>query len=85
MTYDSARGVVVLFGGCYYYYDPLGMPMVGWYGDTWEWDGTEWKEIEDLSFRPSSRDSHAMTYDSARGVSVLFGGSLYCCGETWEY
>ena len=34
---------------------------------------------------PSPRYLHAMAYDSARGVTVLFGGYDWSCyGETWE-
>src|SRR5262245_809753 len=31
-----------------------------------------------------SRSSHAMAYDSARGVTVVFGG-IYADDETWEW
>jgi len=92
MVYDSRRGVAVLFGG--------GGPdddMV--YGDTWEWNGKSWKmrypEDVEGDGNPSARRFHAMTYDSRRGVTVLFGGwnaSGNCagsgsnyCGDTWEY
>lgn len=36
---------------------------------------------------PSSRDVHAMAYDTARGVTVLFGGIAAggINGETWEW
>ena len=33
---------------------------------------------------PAARESHCMAYDSARGVTVLFGGSM-SGNETWEY
>ncbi|MCK4340256.1 MAG: hypothetical protein KAY37_00855 [Phycisphaerae bacterium] len=70
MAYDSARGVVVLFGG--------GL------GDTWEWDGDQWA-YQSVS-GPSPRCSHAMAYDSARGVTVLFGGTAGTTySDTWEY
>jgi hypothetical protein len=68
MAYDSARGVTVLFGGG----TDSDSPSLR---DTWEWDGTRWKER--ASTGPSNRRWHAMVYDSARGVTVLFGG--------WEY
>src|SRR5207247_577924 len=76
MTYDSARGRVVLFGG----YDG------SYRGDTWEWDGSAWAE-ETPTTSPSVRYAHAMAYDSARSRVVLFGGydaSGYR-GDTWEY
>src|SRR5262249_36920980 len=36
---------------------------------------------------PSTRELHAMAYDAARGVSVLFGGfwSSSYYGDTWEW
>src|SRR5262249_28326294 len=36
---------------------------------------------------PSPRSSHAMAFDSARGVTVVFGGwtGLGHSGETWEW
>ena len=71
LTYDSARGVVVLFGG-----DGDNGRFLS---DTWEYDGTSWKEITPTD--PEGETAilaHAglpsLTYDSARGVVVLFGG-----------
>jgi len=40
------------------------------------------------SVHPSARIGHAMAYDSARGVTVLFGGldrSGAHCDDTWEW
>jgi hypothetical protein len=86
MTFDRGRGRVVLFGG------------VGWdgkqsptYGDTWEWDGNEWTQQQDSG--PGARYGHAMAYDAARAVTVLFGGAVLTMkavppativGDTWE-
>ena len=55
---------------------------------TWEWDGTNWAQRS--SGGPSPRQNHAMAFDSARGVTVLFGGyrasgpSTFF-GDTWEW
>jgi len=70
MAYDSAREVVVLFGGYDY--------SSGDRNDTWEWEGTTWTQVADSG--PSPRRNHAMAYDSARGVTVLFGGY-----DDWDY
>ena len=41
-------------------------------GDTWEWDGGAWIQVG--TGTPPARWAHGMTYDSARGVVVMFGG-----------
>jgi len=47
-----------------------------------------WTQKEDIG--PSARFGHAMTYDSVRSRTVLFGGSLLVGGQvqsvndTWE-
>lgn len=75
MSFDSARGVVVMFGG-----SPLN-------NQTWEWNGSKWTRRADSG--PPARRSHAMAYDEARGVTVLFGGSdemgVLSEAQTWEW
>jgi hypothetical protein len=86
MVYDASRGVTVLFGGidC-----GFGCRLQ----DTWEWDGETWVERTPDGPVPPARRSHAMAYDAARGVTVLFGGddgdedlqdTWEWDGETWE-
>jgi len=70
LAYDSDRNVVVLFGGS------------GNKSDTWEWDGTNWNQIQPTT-SPSGRYT-AMAYDSARKKVVLYGGSNRGF-DTWEY
>jgi hypothetical protein len=79
LAYDSARGRVVLFGGSP---GPSSYPQ-----DTWEWDGTSWREVTPAGAKPSGRTSTAMAYDCARGRVVLFGGSgsSGSLGDTWEW
>ncbi len=78
MAYDSARGVMVLFGG--YVSSSL-------FGDTWEWDGNSW--IQRAVTGPSPRYRHAIAYDSVRGVTVLFAGYKQGAPEVlsdiWEW
>jgi hypothetical protein len=82
MAYDGRRKVVVLFGG-------LSRSGPGYVtdfsGQTWEWDGTAWALRS--SAGPSPRAGHAMAYDAARGVVVLFGGgdALALNSQTWEW
>jgi len=77
LTYDSARGVLVLFGG----WDGGS----GHYGDTWEWGGANWTKKSDRG--PSQRAPNHLAYDIARGVTVLFGGADNdrVFGDTWEW
>lgn len=81
MVYDSARQRVVLFGGEAEF---EGVNQAA--SDTWEWDGLNWTR----RFTPNSppaRVYHAMAFDSARNVVVLFGGSVNntTLNDTWEY
>jgi hypothetical protein len=67
MAYDSSRGVVVLFGGT------SGAGGGTEFGDTWEYDGTDWTAAEPASLPPAMWEV-SLVYDSARGVAVLGGG-----------
>jgi hypothetical protein len=81
MAYDVLRGVVVLFGGGDFYgTNPNAQ------SETWEYDGTTWTQVA-TPVTPPGRSRHAMTYDSTRGVVVLFGGDVEGGhgSETWEY
>jgi hypothetical protein len=77
LAFDSARGVVVLFGGS------NGSSI--FYGDTWEWDGTAWTQRS--STGPAARNRTALAYDAVRGVTVLFGGANAGgdLSDTWEW
>jgi hypothetical protein len=79
MAYDRDRGVTVLFGG----FTTLGGAESD---ETWEWDGTNWS-LRSPAVKPTPRLLHAMAYDSARSVTVLFGGSVagVPSAETWEW
>lgn len=93
MAYDSIRSRMVVFGGAI-----LVPPQDGYtYNDrTWEWDGNSWRQYLRTT-RPHPRVRHAMAYDPARGVTVLFGGYYHSwcdwapCNQgpyfsdTWEW
>jgi hypothetical protein len=81
MVYDSARGVTVLYDG-----------YCGCGGDTWEYNGVEWKlrtpNDPEGDGNPPSFSRHAMAYDGRRGVVVLFGGDAENEADedqTWEW
>jgi hypothetical protein len=69
MTYDAARGQVLLFGG-------------SGYGDTWTWDGTDWTP-RTPAHAPSPRTDTGMAYDATGARVVLFGGGYF--GDTWTW
>ncbi len=80
MAFDALRGVVVLFGGIKNSAGSL-TPS----GETWEWNGTTWTQI--ATSGPAARANHTMSYDSAHGVVVLYGGSSTSSvfHDTWTW
>ena len=85
MTYDSVRARTVLFGGV----GDVGGQNAPTLGDTWEWDGTNWKHVQDIG--PAAATGAAMAFRSA--TSALFGGISAIAtapgsklfGLTWEW
>ncbi len=65
MMYASARDRIVLNGG---------VDDASELTDTWEFDGTLWSRRMSISVPPGRRD-YALSYDTSRSVSVLFGGT----------
>jgi Putative metal-binding motif len=82
MAYDPDRRLVVLYGG-----QPGLFSGVSW-GDTWLYDGTDWRQIFPTP-TPGLRGDGAMAYDRARHVMVLYGGhagiSNSDLNDTWEF
>ena len=80
MAYDAARGVVVLFGG------RVDLASGELAADLWEWDGVAWTERTPAGAAPSGKNSHVLAYDSAREVTVLYGGNFNDPSrEVWEW
>ena len=75
-VYDSARGIIVLFGGS---------TQQGVSGETWEWDGARW--VENRAALTQGRFNCVMAYDSVRRKVYRFGGRYAGkpVGDTWEY
>lgn len=84
MVYDSARQVVVLFGG----FGPLNDTVV--LGDTWEWAGGDWNQVPTPT-HPSPRWLSGFSYDAKNAEMLVFGGhetypqSEDFAGDTWTY
>jgi hypothetical protein len=78
MPFDSARGVMVLFGGQ--------ASNLAIRGDTWEYNGIDWTQRATTG--PPARWIQRMAYDSDRGVTVMFGGAAspnVILNDTWEW
>jgi hypothetical protein len=74
ITYDTSDGYVLLFGGegCYNVASCNGYVT---YGDTWKYQGGTWTNLTaSLATAPSPRFGAMMTYDSADGYVLLYGG-----------
>lgn len=81
MAYHEKLGGVVIFGGRK---AADGESIVN---ETWLRKDGKWQRIFEGKRAPIARDYAAMTYDSKRGVAVLFGGRMagnYFMQDTWE-
>jgi hypothetical protein len=80
MAYDSRRGVMVLFGGTVY-------PVNRFFGDTWEWDGTSWRESVPADAVPLARAGAGMAFDEQRERTIMVGGVGRggALADTWEW
>lgn len=83
MTWDAARGVVLLFGG-------LSPDTAARYpGTLWAWNGTAWTCLSAAG--PPGRQDAELAFDPARGVAVLYGGrqriatGMRQLSDTWEW
>jgi RHS repeat-associated protein len=91
MTYDTAHGNIVMFGGNDQNSANCG-PTNGLQQDTLLWNGSAWSEALP-AVKPSLRRAPLLAYDSALGKVVMFGG--WCagppgqpgdyCTDTWTW
>lgn len=83
LTYDPVRQQTLSFGG----YTASGATLVA-NNELWAWNGTAWTNRTPAAGGPSARLWHMLTFDTARGLAVLFGGQLNAGGATrelWEW
>lgn len=66
LAYDEHRKRLVLFGGWLAWEEDT--------GDTWEWDGKDWRYRE-VARAPRPRRGGMLVYDPVRKTIVLFGGT----------
>ena len=86
---------IVLFGGVNSVAESIPVASHKVFGDTWQWDGREWTQVQDMG--PKGRWQHAMAFESTESRIVLFGGlTLFAppgdqslaealLGDTWVY
>ena len=78
-TFDSKRGLVLVFGGADH--DRV-------FNDLWAWNGTSWRKLAEDG--PEPRVMGYIAYDKRRDRVVLFGGRRAApdnsdLGDTWEW
>ena len=74
----------VLFGGLRLETDDKGLQKQVYAGDTWEWDGTTWRQLQTAG-APSPRENSGMAWDYQGNRMILFGGwSGFYNSDTWE-
>ena len=71
LAYDSKRRQVVLFGGASAPSGPNGDQT--FLGDTWIWEEERWRKAAETG--PRGRYAHAMVFDEAAGVVLLYSGA----------
>ena len=76
LIYDAAHHDALLFGGCTAATDRCATSAPS--GELWRFDAATpaWTKVEPAGAWPSARWGHALAYDEARGVTVLFGGHV---------
>ncbi len=70
MAYDPIRRRVVLFGG-----QSVGPDDAINLQDTWEWDGSTWREVPVTGVLPAGRGHHSMVFDPIRQRVMMLGGA----------
>ena len=63
---------VVLFGGVNSVAESIPVASHKVFGDTWQWDGSEWTQVQDMG--PKGPWQHTMAFESTESRIVLFGG-----------
>jgi hypothetical protein len=77
MAYDPLARVVVLYGG------RLGPGDV--VDDTWTWDGTTWRELDNGTGSPPSGEGSAMAWDDRVSEMLLVSSNGGLGGQTWRW
>lgn len=82
---DLRSNKTILMGGLRLELDEKGINRQTYANDTWEWDGTTWRQLQPLTEAPR-RENGGMAYDPAAGNIILFGGwSGFFHSDTWKF
>ncbi|MCR9245532.1 MAG: hypothetical protein NXI31_10905 [bacterium] len=71
--YDENRKRMVMFGGLDPIRGPASWDFYRFHGDTWEWDGTDWRRRK-TAHQPAAREGGHLVFDHARRQLLLVGG-----------
>jgi cysteine-rich repeat protein len=79
LGYDPVRKKTLLFGGTDFASQPL--------GDTWEWDGTTWTELQPVGRTPPARSDATLTWNPGRRRLTLISGrtGFGVIDDAWEW
>ncbi|AVI52172.1 hypothetical protein C5O00_13820 [Pukyongia salina] len=79
MAYDSEEKCIILFGG-----STIDKQYGESKGETWKWDGKEWKKTTNIG--PAGIFNASMAYDEERKEFIRFGGwnGTTRINETWR-
>lgn len=82
---DPRTGHLVLFGGLRLDTDAAGVQKQLYVNDTWEWDGSAWKQIATAT-APPARENGRIAWDPSRNELTLFGGwGGFLYADLWHY
>jgi len=82
---DPNTGHAILFGGIRVDVDANNNQVQVYANDTWDWDGTTWKQITS-PLTPPARENGGFALDPIRNQLVMFGGySGFYLSDLWTF
>ena len=82
---DPNTNHTFIFGGVRVDVDAANNQVQSYPNDMWEWDGTNWKQVNTATV-PPARENGGWAYDPLRGELVMFGGfSGFYLSDLWSF